>query len=318
MENQNTWERIAAKLHGEVQGPSGQQGPGQDIRIEKMIGQVHASRNDVKKIQEFQSPEMVWEKLKRQLSRKNWFREWPKYAAVAVVAILITIVADYFADNYISGKQYASVSSPIGQITNLTLFDGTNVWLNAGSTLKYKKTFNWSDREVYLDGEALFEVEKNNGRSFVVHAGNSSVKVHGTVFDVRAYSNMSAIETVLIEGSVEFISNGNSVFISPGERLICSMPTGKITKSGINTAEYTSWKGGKISFNNKSLDELIVQLEHWYEVKFRFESEELKDYRFTGVINKDRSLDYTLNIIQEINKVKFKINQEEIIIMASK
>ena len=318
MENQKTWERIAAKLHGEAQEPSGQQHPGQDSRIEKMMEQLHVSRNDVRKIREFQPPEMVWEKMKGKLGQTRWFEGWTKYAAVAVVAVLLTILAHYFIGSHGYENQYAAVSSPIGQITNLTLFDGTNVWLNAGSTLKYKKSFNQLDRDVYLEGEALFEVTENKNRPFIVHAGSTCIKVHGTIFDVKAYSNMQTVETVLIKGRVEFISNGSSAFMSPGERVISSSRTGKIIRSEINTTEYTSWKGGKICFNNKPLDELVMQLERWHEVKFRFDSEELKEYRFTGVINKERSLDYTLNIIQEINKVEFKVNQEEILIMASK
>lgn len=318
MENQKKWEQMAAELHGELQEPSGEQNQDEDIRIEKALERIHASGKDVKKIREFQPSEIVWDKLKGKLGRNIRIKEWLKYAAVAAIAISITILADYLVGNNTSENQYASVSSPVGQITNLTLFDGTNVWLNAGSTLKYKKSFNQSDREVYLDGEALFDVAKDKTRSFIVNAGKAIIKVHGTIFDVKAYLNMSTVETVLIEGSVEFIRNGNSVYMNPGEHLICSSGTGKFTKSEINTAEYTAWKGGKIYYSDKPLYDLALQLERWYEVKFRFDSEELKNYRFTGVINKDNSLDYTLDIIEEINKVEFKTNQEEIVIMASK
>ncbi len=318
MENQKKWEQMAAELHGEPQEPSGQQNQDEDIRIEKALERIHASGKDVKKIREFQPSEIVWDKLKGKIGRNINIQGWLRYAAVAAIAISVTVLANYFTENYTSGNQYASVSSPVGQITNLTLFDGTNVWLNAGSTLKYKKSFNQSNREVYLDGEALFDVAKDKNRSFIVNAGNAKIKVHGTIFDIKAYLNMSTVETVLIEGSVEFISNGNSVFMNPGEQLVCSSGTGKFTKSEINTAEYTAWKGGKIYYSDKPLYDLALQLERWYEVKFRFDSEELKNYRFSGVINKDNSLHYTLNIIQEINKVEFKINQEEIVIMASK
>lgn len=236
------------------------------------------------------------------------------YAAVALISMLSTGLAAYFFAGRSVGEQYASVSCPNGQITNITLFDGTNIWLNAGSTLKYKKTFNEEERDVFLEGEALFEVAKNSDKQFVVHASGTEIKVHGTVFDVKAFGDIPNIETVLIEGKVEFVSAGKSVFMNPGEKLIFNPETEQISSSKVNTTEYTAWKGGKIYFNNESLGNLIVQLERWYEVDFRFESDEVKKLRFSGVINKDKSLDYTLNIIQSINKVEFVKNKENVLI----
>ena len=320
MQDQNKWEEIAARLHDEKSvGSSAHEITEEDRNIEKTMSRILDSSKDVRRIRDFQSPEIVWERLKNKLIRRNYFSGFLKYAAVALIAVLSTVTVNYFLQKYASSAgQFASVSSPNGQITNVTLFDGTNVWLNAESTLKYKKTFNQSDREVYLDGEALFNVTKNSKKPFIVNAGDAKVKVHGTVFDVKAYKNMPTLETVLLEGNVEFIRKGKSVFIKPGEELVLSSQTGKIQKSVINTAEYTSWKGGKIYFNNKTLEDLTTQLERWYEVKFRFGSEKLKSYHFSGVINKDRSLDYTLNIIEAINKVEFKRNKDEILITKAK
>lgn len=319
MDDQKKWEELAARLHGEVSdGNQEQVVSTENIDIEKSIKQIYNSRNEVRKIREFHAAGQVWESLKMKVSGKKRIKELLKYAAVAAVAILTTFSATQLVHLTSDDNQFASVSSPTGQITNLTLFDGTNVWLNAGSTLTYKKTFNQSDREVFLDGEALFEVTKDKSNAFIVNAGKAKIKVHGTTFDVKAYLNSKTVETVLVEGSVEFISNSKSVFIEPGEQLLYSPETSRILITEINTAEYTAWKGGKIYFNNRTLEDLVVQLERWYEVRFRFASDDFKDYRFSGVINRDKSLEYTLEIIEEINKVEFKANKDEILITSKK
>lgn len=319
MEDQKKWEQFAERLHDEISGDLTQQTEsGENIQLENSMRQIFNSRKDVQKIREFRSSELAWEGVRQKLTRISITNELLKYAAVAVIAIVSTFFGTQFFQNKLSNDEFASISSPTGQISNITLFDGTNVWLNAGSTLKYKKSFDQSDREVYLTGEALFEVTKNKKHSFIVHSGKSEIRVHGTVFDVKAYPNMNTIETVLVEGSVEFVNRGKSVFMKPGEQLVFSKSTNRFVKTIIDTAEITSWKGGKIYFNNKTLKDLTMQLERWYEVKFKFASPEFEDYRFSGVINKDKSLDYTLGIIEEINKVEFNINQDEILITNKK
>lgn len=319
MDEQKRWEQFAARFHGELDDDEKQQQLlAKEFGEQETIRQIFQARSDVRKIRQFQANGVAWELLRSKIVKTSRIKGFMRYAAVALIAVASTFFITQFAHENFTGTQFASVSSPTGQITNLTLFDGTNVWLNAGSTLKYKKTFNRSDREVYLEGEALFDVIKNEKQLFVVHTGNSDIKVHGTVFDVKAYSNMNTVETVLVEGSVEFTSKGKSAFLNPGEQLVFSKNTNRISKMKINTDEYTAWKGGKIYFNNKTLEDLVVQLERWYEVKFRFASEDFKNFRFSGVINRDRSLDYTLGIIEEINKVEFNANNDEIIITRKK
>ena len=124
--------------------------------------------------------------------------------------------------------------------------------------------------------------------------------MHGTQFNVKAYENEPVVETVLVEGKVEFMSAEKDVMLKPGEQLLFSKGSGDVKTNQVDTGEFTAWKGGKIYFNNETLLNLTKQLERWYEVSFSFENEQIKNYRFSGVINKDRSLDYTLKIIQEI------------------
>ncbi|RKD92368.1 FecR family protein [Mangrovibacterium diazotrophicum] len=310
----NKWEELAAKLHGEKTDDSLRfEANDEDLKISQ---QILDARDKVAKLRNLKSTDKAWREVKGNMknSRKLWL-SFAKYAAVFVVAVLLTGGLFLIQSPSEMPDTFACISAPNGQISNVTLFDGTNVWLNAGSNLKYKQSFGSENREVYLEGEAFFSVTKNKNIPFIVHAGNSAVKVHGTQFNVKAYQNEPVIETVLVEGQVEFMSDNDDVMMKPGQQLLFSRESGNVETKQVNTDEFTSWKGGKIYFNDETLQNLTKQLERWYEVSFTFQNEKIKNYRFSGVINKDRSLEYTLRIIQQINKVKFETNKEQIEIM---
>ncbi len=313
--SQDKWEEWALGLHDKAADLKGNfQDDSSGDHDQQQVMKIFNARDKVSQVLRLRPANEAWSELKRHLSPGNRWMEVIKYAAVFIASILISGTAfwTYYADQ--SPDEYTTVTSPNGQISNITLFDGTNIWLNAGSSLKYSRAFNKSNREIFLDGEAFFSVIKNGNKPFVVHAGDAQVKVYGTEFNLKAYGNETQIETVLIEGKVQVTSSGGDVVMKPGERLILSRTTGKSLINQVNPEEYTSWKGGKIYFNNETLQNLILQLERWYEVKFTFAHEHLKSYRFSGVINKDKTLNYTLRIIQEINKVQFEMKDEQILI----
>ena len=259
----------------------------------------------------------AWEKIQPKISGKRAI-DWQRilsYAAVFFAATLLSTVFNYYFLNKtaLSGTEvFASINSPRGQITSLTLFDGTTVWLNSGSTLKYSNHFGVSNRVVQLEGEALFEVKKDQNNPFFVEMGDSKIKVHGTTFNAKNYH--AEKEVVLLEGKIEFIDKGENVFLKPNDRLIENKQTGKITTDQVEASNYSSWIGGKIYFDNESLEDLSLRLERWYDIEFVFEKSNIKAYKFTGVINKDKSLDYSLRIIQLTNKVKFRKETDKIII----
>lgn len=312
--DQKKWESRASLLHGEQ--VEADLRDDEDLKAAEKIFKV---RGKVSQVLKLRTPEAAWDDLAGRVLSKRRTPEFLKYAAVFLLSVLLTGSAFWFYSVKQGGtSEFASISAPNGQISNITLFDGTNVWLNAGSSLTYKSSFNQNNREVILEGEALFSVQKNGKIPFIVRAGNAQVKVYGTNFNVKAYQNDDRIETVLIEGQVHFISEEKSVEMKPGERLLFSKTNGEIETSQVNTNEYVSWTGGKIYFNDETLENLVVQLSRWYEVEFSFEEERIKSYRFSGVINREKSLGYTLNIIQEINKVRFEFDQEKIRIKEKK
>ncbi|MBV5311940.1 MAG: FecR family protein [Prolixibacteraceae bacterium] len=316
--DQHKFELIASILHNEeidreLETPE-ITGEDQDF---SETGKVYSVKDQVAQLGKLRSEEEAWKQLRPRILTKSaidW-QKWMSYAAVFIGAVILSTTFHYFysADKFSSRSEvFASVSSPRGQITSLTLFDGTTVWLNSGSTLKYSNQFGKGQREVSLEGEALFEVQKDLEHSFIVNMDGSRIKVHGTIFNAKNYH--AEKEVVLLEGEIEYSNQGKNVFLKPNERITENKNTGETVIDQVDGSIFSSWIGGKIYFDNESLEDLSLRLERWYDMEFVFEKENIKSYKFTGVINKDKSLDYSLRIIQLTNKVKFRKEQDKIII----
>ena len=275
---------------------------------------IYSLREQIGHLRNLTSEAKVWKQIELRISVKKaiaW-QKWLSYAAVFFVAIVLS-TAFHLGNKWMTETEsFATVISPRGQITSMTLFDGTTVWLNSGSTIKYSNQFGKKQREVTIEGEALLEVHKDKQKSFIVNIGDSRIKVHGTVFNVKNYPTEK--EVVLIKGEIEYNRQGETFIMKPNDRVTENINTGKISIDQVDASIYSSWIGGKIFFDTESLDDLSLRLERWYDVAFVFENEKIKSYKFTGVINKDKSLDYTLKIIQLTNKVKFRKERDKIII----
>jgi ferric-dicitrate binding protein FerR (iron transport regulator) len=208
----------------------------------------------------------------------------------------------------------ATVSSPRGQITSLTLFDGSTVWLNSESTIKYSSDFNTDKREVYVEGEAYFEVTPDKKNPFVVNLGNSRIKVYGTSFNVKAYPGSDHIEAVLMKGKIEFCADKHSVLLKPLDRVVYSLRERTIVKDQVDIEKTSSWKKGKYYYSNESLSNIIRQLQRWYDIEFLFDEDALSRYTFTGVINRERSIQYNLQLIELTNKIHVEYENDKIIV----
>ncbi|TKG95480.1 FecR family protein [Puteibacter caeruleilacunae] len=310
------FEDLASHVHGEEQfNDDFINDHQQDYRAVK---RVFSKREQVGNVDMFMTADDAWKRLDRKIS--NTFR-WGKivrYAAVIVLCIATGAIGHWGLQQQTQEVAYATFVAPRGQVSSLTLYDGTKVWLNSESSIKYPSTFNQDNREITLVGEGLFEVTKNKEIPFVVNAGGSKIKVHGTTFDVKAYRNEDIVQTVLLEGKVEVINDDESVFMSPGERVQVNQQNGRITKDKVDVASYTAWKGGKVYFNKEKLKDLVVRLERWYDVRFEFTDESLKELSFSGVITRNKSLDYNLYIIKLTNKIEYKIDKDKVIISLKK
>lgn len=320
MENQEKYnqEIIASFLHDKIDDSSTDLDAIKQTIAFRESEKIFRARKKIAFLTNLHSEEESWNNFKSIILKKSWKAEVLKYAAIIVLSFSVGILLMYFANVHSNNTELASITSPRGQITSLTLFDGSIVWLNSESTIKYASNFNRRKREVYVEGEAYFEVVKNTKRPFIVNIGKSQVKVHGTKFNVKAYPTDQYVETVLIEGKVEFIDNNRSLFLEPNQRIALSKETGRIEKGLVDTKETMAWKEGKVYFNNQSLSLIIQQLERWYELEFHFNESEIANYHFTGVINREKSIEYNLKIIQLTNKIDFKFSEGKVVINKAK
>ncbi|WP_421918806.1 FecR family protein [Marinifilum sp.] len=211
---------------------------------------------------------------------------------------------------------YNTLKTARGNEMNVKLADGTFVWLNADSELRFPINFTGKKRQVYLKGEAYFDVAPDKEKAFIVTSYNQQVKVYGTEFCVSAY-NQDEIKTILVEGSVGLKAGNNDVEtkLNPGELGLANSKTGKVEVKQVNVRPYIAWKDGDFVFENQSLEEIMYRLERWYNVKIFYMNEECKDYRFSGDIERYTDVRRLLYLIQETSNAKFEINNNTIVVM---
>jgi Fe2+-dicitrate sensor, membrane component len=201
-----------------------------------------------------------------------------------------------------------TIQVPNGGQYQVNLPDGTKVWLNSASTLKYPLQFAAEKREVSLSGEAYFEVSKNPHQPFIVKSRNQEVKVLGTIFNINSYSNRQFVETTLLEGSV----NVNQHRLVPGQRSLISNMSIQILPANIEAA--IAWKKGYFLFDNEPLDQILATLSRWYNVEFEYESLSTKQLTFWGSIDKNQSLRKTLTFLESTDQLKFDYKNGKIVV----
>ena len=209
---------------------------------------------------------------------------------------------------------YNTLQVPRGGEYFLTLSDGTQVWLNAESEIRYPVRFTGSKREIFLEGEAFLTVTPNKEKPFVVVSSKASVTVLGTEFNFRAYPDEENVQTTLVEGSVIMQSARykQQIRLIPGEQGTLEIETGKLYKQEVNTYLYTAWKDGRFAFRNTRLEELFNILSRWYDLHVFYLNPEAKDIRFTGDINKTEDFNAILKIIENNERVIFNVNKRTV------
>jgi ferric-dicitrate binding protein FerR (iron transport regulator) len=200
----------------------------------------------------------------------------------------------------------------------MILPDNTMVYLNSGSEIKYAVNNAGGQREVFLDGEAWFDVAKNEKKPFVVNTPFYAVKVLGTRFNVKAYKTDDEIATTLEEGSVEVLSSGSSrmngkKILKPGQQFIYNQSTGTVRTEHVSTRLFTSWKDNKLIFINMNLEELIVLLERKYGVDIDVDDNIILDYHYDGTIKNETILE-VLDLLKETLPIRYKIEGQKVII----
>jgi len=214
--------------------------------------------------------------------------------------------------------RYNLIKIPRGGEYQLSLSDGTKVWLNAETILKYPVTFSGKTREIFMEGEAFFEVAKNADWPFIVHTSALKVNVFGTSFNIRAYPDEEASTTTLVSGKVSLIQSGNhkEYNLTPNDQAIVSNLETVIQKVNVN--QFIAWKNGRILFEENTLEEVFNNLSRWYDIEVDYTDEEIKNLRFSIDVRRYSEFDELLKIIGLTKKVKFEINGNRVIIKKSK
>lgn len=208
---------------------------------------------------------------------------------------------------------YNTMITPQGGEYTIVLGDGTQVWLNAKSELRYPVVFADNQREVYLKGEAYFEVERDDSKPFVVHAGDVCVEVLGTAFNVNNY-HAGKIETVLVEGCVGMSNATSNVTLKPGQRGCAVADRREIQVEEVDVSIYTAWKDGYFVFEKQALEDVMEQLARWYNVEIFYMREAARHECLSGEMTRYKEICPLLYYFEKISDARFEIKGRTIVV----
>ena len=238
-----------------------------------------------------------------------------RWTARIAAAIIVVVAGYYLTTDYLYTKdaQLQTITVPAGQRAQITLADGTRVWLNAKSTLTYASNFGRSERNVELDGEAYFEVTKNKQLPFYVHTEMNKVRVVGTCFNVCAYNGSKEFETTLVEGIVDIYPSCNAQVITRLQKdEFFANYNGRCKKTILPSYEYLRWREGLYCFDDVPFSGILDKLEKYYNVKITVTSPRLLNHEgLTGKFREQDGIEHILRAISKEHPFKFRINEEK-------
>lgn len=244
-----------------------------------------------------------------------------KYAAILIFPILIGFGV-WWTTSYQYAKNMALTDFNVsqGHIETLILSDGTQVKLNAGSTLSYPQHFSTfaHSREVYLDGEAFFKVAHQEKQPFIVHIGNLKVKVLGTQFNIKAYSAEENVTTTLAQGKVLVYENKQSMTILPGEQVVYNRVKGMMKKQRIENDGYSQWMRGRLYFDQVPLKTIIADLQRRYNIQMNIASDVDLNRKYTMTFREDETIDDAMHVLCKISDYLQFTKQNNIISLYTK
>jgi len=209
---------------------------------------------------------------------------------------------------------FNTITTPRGGQYQIALPDGTQVWLNAASSIRFPTVFSGAERKVELTGEAYFEVAKNANMPFRVTVRDAEVMVLGTHFNIMAYDEEEVLKTTLLEGSVQFSSSGKNAVLKPGQQSQLK-PDGNFGVTGnVNLDEVIAWKNGMFNFAGADIRTVMRQLSRWYDVEIIYEEKLLAEL-FHADIPRNTNLSETLKALELTGKVHFRIEDKKIFVM---
>jgi len=234
-----------------------------------------------------------------------------RIAAVVAITLCCTLMYSVYKEAH-EPVAMQSISVPFGQRIDLKLSDGTDVWLNAGTTLRYPVKFDKSRvRQVYLDGEAYFSVSKDKEWPFRVQTSRSSLEVLGTQFNVEDYSNYSRFEVALMEGKVKvspLTSVQEPLILTPDMRAY--FDNGKLVSGHVDDSNLYRWREGLICFKNRSFKGVMHEFSKYYGIEIEVQNQQVQKYFYTGKFRQADGIEYALKVLQK--EIKFSYKRDDI------
>ena len=258
----------------------------------------------------------------RKRSNKNVFHRIAAAAVIIFIAGSILFIKEGGKKNRLIEQKTSLIEkrNSNGVKSTIALTDGSKIWLNADSRIQYPKVFTGNTREVYLNGEAFFEVAKIPSRPFVIHLANGTVRVLGTSFNIRAYDNEKIIETSVATGKVAFIpkyrksgKKQDTVFLTPNNKVRYLFTKEEVIVEPTISLADKAWIGGKLIFKAMSFEEIGVQLERNFGKKVVFLSNATRQFRLTGSFQ-NNSLEEILFYLSKSKEFNYKITNTEVLI----
>lgn len=265
---------------------------------------------------------ILWQNIRHQAGISNSFsaekstrRLWPQLIAAASILSFLSIAWLYMQSNKMATKtietiRFVQIEVPFGKKQKLLLSDGTTIILNSGTKLRYPEKFKADKREVILDGEAFFEVSKDPKRPFIVQTKNTSTRVLGTRFNLLSRTGQSDMLTVE-EGRVQFTAANCLDTLILKANMQSTYAAGKMKSSPVNSKLSTAWMEGQLIFDNKTIKQVIPELERWYNVKITCQNTAILNDRVRGKF-KQASLASVLHDISFATSIKYTIKDKEV------
>lgn len=211
------------------------------------------------------------------------------------------------------------ISTPRGGEFKVTLEDGTEVWLNAASRLRYPETFNGNERRVELDGEAYFKVAKNNMKPFYVVSGGQEVRVYGTEFNIHAYSDESKIYTTLVSGSISLrpiTMQKSELMLTPGHQAVFDKTTSAASVHREDVEMVTGWRNGVFVFENQDMRQIMRTLSRWYNFDYEFTDQHVANVEFMGSVPRYGSFQEVVAIFDKVGGIRITQQGNKVIVSA--
>jgi ferric-dicitrate binding protein FerR (iron transport regulator) len=273
--------------------------------------QINRSSSGISEDLKQQMFDEIQESIDRTEKPNNF--KWRHIAAAIFLPVVLAFGGYYFYSNHQSDAgEPLIVMAERGEKSNVTLPDGSRVWLNSGSKLTYHNTYNRKERLLNLDGEAYFEVVSDTRKKFIVQCEDMKVEVLGTTFGIKAYDEDSIISAVLVEGKVQLTLCGQTKIMKPNERVVFNKTKQKTSSEIVIPNHFTEWRRNRLRFENETFQDVAKTIARIHNIDYTFADESIRDFRFTGSVD-NTSIESVLNAITLTSSITYTMKNGRII-----